>query len=130
MVYYAQVHEGSCSDGRSDEGHDREKHGAVPGLVLALVRLDRLVAKAPGLQAHGGHEHGIPEAPSGSIEQPVSFGASADGTSSVTSLLENVEARRLTSGGPEYVHLHAVGSEDAPGLACGDLVGTSRQGLG
>ena len=130
MVYYAQVHEGSCSDGRSDEGHDREKHGAVPGLVLALVRLDRLVAKAPGLQAHGGHEHVIPEVPFGSIEQPVSFVASADGISSVTSLLKGVEAKRLTSGSSEYVHLHAVGSEETVELACGDLIGTGRRGQG
>ncbi|HEV2091987.1 MAG TPA: hypothetical protein VGR18_02350 [Rubrobacter sp.] len=134
-AYYAQVHEGSCSDERGDEGHEREEHGAGPGPALAFVGLDRPAGKVPGLEAHGGHEHGghehgIPEAPSGSLEQPVSFGASADGTSSVTSLLENVEARRLTSGGPEYVHLHAVGSEDAPELACGDLVGTSRQRLG
>jgi hypothetical protein len=113
-AYYAQVHEGSCSDERGGEGHEKEEHGG----------------HEHGGHEHGGHEHGIPEAPSGSLEQPVSFGASADGTSSVTSLLENVEARRLTSGGPEYVHLHAVGSEDAPELACGDLVGASRQGLG
>ena len=124
------MHEGSCSDERGGEGHEKEEHGAGPGSALAFVGLDRPAGKVPGLEAHGGHEHGIPEAPSGSLEQPVSFGASADGTSSVTSLLENVEARRLTSGGPEYVHLHAVGSEDAPELACGDLVGASRQGLG
>ena len=87
------------------------------------------MAKTRGLQAHGGHEHGIPEAPFGSIEQPISFGASADGTSSVTSLLEGVEAKRLASGNPEYVHLHGVGSEDPPELACGDLVGASHPGL-
>ena len=80
------------------------------------------------MEAHGGHEHGIPEAPFGSSEQPITFGASADGTSSVTSLLEGVEAKRFTSGDPEYVHLHGVGSEDAAELACGDLVGASRQG--
>ena len=129
-AYYAQVHEGSCSDERGGEGHAKEERGAGPGPALAFVGLDRPADKVPGLEAHGGHEHGIPEAPSGSLEQPVSFGASADGTSSVTSLLENVEARRLTSGGPEYVHLHAVGSKDAPELACGDLVGASRRGLG
>jgi hypothetical protein len=129
-AYYAQVHEGSCSDERGGEGHAKEERGAGPGPALAFLGLDRPAGEVPGLEAHGGHEHGIPEAPSGSLEQPVSFGASADGTSSVTSLLENVEARRLTSGGPEYVHLHAVGSEDAPELACGDLVGASRQGLG
>ena len=47
----------------------------------------------------------------------------------MTSLLEGVEAKRLTSGDPEYVHLHGVGSEDAPELACGDLVEASRRGL-
>ncbi len=124
-AYYAQVHEGSCSDERRGEEHE-EEYGAGLDPALALVRLDQLVAKTPGLEAHGGHEHGIPEVPFGSIEQPISFGASADGTSSVTSLLEGVEAKRLTSGGPEYVHLHSVGSEDAPELACGDLVGASR----
>jgi hypothetical protein len=127
-AYYAQVHEGSCSDERRDEEHE-EEYGAGPGPALALVRLDQLVAKTPGLEAHGGHEHGLPEVPFGSIEQPISFGASANGTSSVTSLLEDVEAKRLTSGDPEYVHLHGVGSEDAPELACGDLVEASRQGL-
>lgn len=128
-AYYAQVREGSCSDERRGEEHEEEEYGAGLGPALALVRLDQLVAKTPGLEAHGDHEHGIPEVPFGSIEQPMSFGASADGTSSVTSLLEGVEARRLTSGGPEYVHLHGVGSEDAPELACGDLVGASRRGL-
>jgi hypothetical protein len=127
-TYYAQVHEGSCSDERRGEEHE-EEYGAGLGPALALVRLDQLVAKTPGLEAHGGHEHGLPEVPFGSIEQPISFGASADGTSSVTSLLEGVEAKRLTSGDPEYVHLHGVGSEDAPELACGDLVGASRRGL-
>ena len=102
---------------------------SLPQIYFAPGVLDRLVAKTPGLEAHGGHEHAIPEVPFGSIEQPISFGASADGTSSVTSLLEGVEAKRLTSGDPEYVHLHGVGSEDAPELACGDLVGASRRGL-
>ena len=126
-AYYAQVHEGSCSDER--RGEEDEEYGADPGPALAIVRLDQLVAKTPGLEAHGGHEHGIPEVPFGSIEQPISFSASADGTASVTSLLEGVEAKRLTSGDPEYVHLHGVGSEDAPELACGDLVRASRRGL-
>jgi hypothetical protein len=127
-TYYAQVHDGSCSDEQESEEHEKE-YGAGLGPALALVRLDQLLAKTPGLEAHGGHEHGIPEVPFGSIEQPVSFGASADGTSSVTSLLEGVEAKRLTSGDPAYVHLHGVGSEDAPELACGDLVGAGRRGL-
>jgi hypothetical protein len=125
-VYYAQVHEGSCSDQRTGEGQNAQGGGSA----LALVRLDRLLSKEPRLQAHGGHEHGIPEEPSGSIEQPVSFGISADGTASVSSLLEGVEANRLTSGKPEYIHLHAVGSEDASELACGDLVVAGRRGSG
>ena len=127
-AYYAQVHEGSCSDEWRGEEHE-EEDGAVLGPALALVRLDQLVAETPGLEAHGGHEHGIPEVPFGSIEQPISFGASAEGTSSVTSLLEGIEAKRLTSGEPEYVHLHGVGSDDAPELACGNLVGASRRTL-
>lgn len=127
-AYYAQVHEGSCSDERRGEEHE-EEYGAGLGPALALVRLDQLVAKTPGLEEYADHEHGIPEVPFGSIEQPISFRASADGTSSVTSLLEGVKARRLTSGDSEYVHLHGVGSEDAPELACGDLVGASRRGL-
>jgi hypothetical protein len=126
--YYAQVHEGSCSaEGRVEE-HE-VAYGAGLGPALALVGLDQLVAKARGLEAHGGHEHGIPEVPFGSIGQPISFVASADGTSSVTSLLEGVEAKQLTSGDPEYVHLHGVGSEDAPELACGDMVEASRRVL-
>jgi hypothetical protein len=127
VTYHAQVHEDSCSDERRSEEHE-EEYGAGQGPPLALVMLDQLVAKTPGLEAHGGHEHGIPEAPFGSSEQPITFGASADGTSSVTSLLEGVEAKRFTSGDPEYVHLHGVGSEDAAELACGNLVGASRQG--
>jgi hypothetical protein len=128
-AHYAQVHEGSCSDQRRGEEHEEEEYGAGPGPALALVRLDQLVAKTPGLEAHGGHEHGIPDVPFGSLEQPISFGASADGTSSVTSLLEGVKAKRLTSGEPEYVHLHSVDSEDTLELACGDLVGAGRRGL-
>ena len=92
--YYAQVHEGSCSDQRRDEEHE-EEHGAGPDPALALLRLDQLVPTTPGVLAHGGHEHGIPEVPFGSIEQPISFSASADGTSSVTTLLEGVEARAV-----------------------------------
>ena len=71
-AYYAQVHEGSCSDGRRGEEHE-EEYGAGPGPVLALVGLDHLVAKIRGLVAHAGHEHGIPEVPFGSIEQPISL---------------------------------------------------------
>jgi hypothetical protein len=130
-TYYAQVHEGSCSDERKGHEHE-EEHGAEGGgPALALVRLERLLAKIPGLEAHGGHEPGIPEVPRGSIEQPISFGVSAGGTISVTSLLEDVEPKRLTSGAPEYIHLHAAGSEDEPEeLSCGDLAEESGRGSG
>ena len=135
-VYYAQVHEGSCSVERSGGGH--EEHGWGAGPPLALVRLDRLLGTRPVLakafsaeQAHGGDEPGIPEEPPGSIEQPVSFRASDGGTAFVTSLLEGVPPERLRSGVPEYVHLHAVRLGGAPEeLACGDLVRASRQGSG
>jgi hypothetical protein len=131
-TYYAQVHEGSCSDEPSDEGHG--EHGAGTGPALALVRFDRflakgtLPAKATGLQAHGGEEPGIPEEPPGSIEQPVTFVASSpEGSAFVSSLLEGVGSRRLTSGGGEYVHVHAVRPEGAPEeLACGDLKATKE----
>ena len=131
-LYFAQVHEGSCSDEHSDEhsseGH--EQHSATAGPALALVMFDRLLAegtrlaKATGLQAHGGDEPGIPEVPPGRIDQPVTFSASSpDGSAFVTSLLEGVGPRRLTSGAPEYIHIHAVRPEGAPPeeLACGDL---------
>jgi len=128
-TYYAQVHEGSCSDERTGEEHEEEEHGATFGAALALVRFDRVLAK--GLQAHGGHEPGIPEVPPGSIEQPIAFSASADGTASVSALLEGVAPELLTSGASEYVHLHAIRPEAAPEeLACGDLVETGRRGSG
>jgi hypothetical protein len=128
-AYYAQVHEGSCSDERRSEGHE-EEHSVGLGSALVLVRFDRLVAKGSGAQAHGGHVHGSPEVPPDSIEQPIEFFASADRTASVSSLLEGVEPKRLMSGPPEYVHLHGVDSDDSPQLACGDVVGASRRGSG
>src|SRR5829696_2706552 len=78
-TYYAQVHEGSCSD--ESPGEEHEEHGSAGSdPALALVSFDRFseqgalaLAKAAGLQAHGGEELGVPEEPPGSIEQPVSF---------------------------------------------------------
>lgn len=113
-TYYAQVHEGSCPDERSDE------NGAGAGPGLAMVRFGGLVAKAQEY-AHGGEEHDLPEEPHGSIEQPVSLSSSADGSASVSSLLEGVQKKRLMSGGPKYVDLHSAESEEAPVLACGVL---------
>lgn len=123
-TYFAQVHVGSCSDARTGEDHgheglEREEHGAA-GPALALLRLDRLMAKVPEY-AHGDEEHHIPNEPPGSIEQPVSFGVSADGTTSVVSLLEWVAPKQLRSGSPKYMDLRSAESEDAPVMACGDL---------
>ena len=136
-LYFAQVHEGSCSDERSDErpGEGHEEHSAMAGPTLALVRFDRLLAegallaKATGLQAHGGDEPGIPEVPPGSIEQPVSFIASTPGSAFVSFFLEGVGPRRLTSEAPEYIHIHAVRPEGLPEeLACGDLRAARESG--
>jgi hypothetical protein len=139
-IYFAQVHEGSCSDEHSDEpsGEGHEEYSAAAGPALALlVRFDRLfaedapLAKATGPQAHGGDEPGIPEVPPGRIDQPVTFSASSpDGSAFVTSLLEGVGPRRLTSGAPEYIHIHAVRPEGAPPeeLACGDLRAARESG--
>jgi hypothetical protein len=131
-AYYAQLHEGSCSDERTEDEHEEEHSASAFGPTLALVRFDHPLAKAPGLEAHGGHEPGLPEVPPGSLEQPISFGASADGSASVATLLEGVAPERLASGGPEYIHLHAAGSEDAPEkeLACGDVIEASGPGSG
>jgi hypothetical protein len=132
-VYYAQVHEGSCSaEGKRRKHEKAEQRIFSPGPSLTLVRFGSVLSKSTGLQAHGGHEDGVPEVPPGSIEQPVTIMASADGTASVISLLEAVEPKRLTSGRSEYIHLHAASGEDTPQeeLACGDLVVANRLATG
>jgi hypothetical protein len=111
-TYYAQVHEGSCPDKQPDEG------GA--GIGPALVRFGGLWVRAQEY-AHGGEEHNIPEEQPGSIEQPVSFSSSADGSASVSTLLMGVQKEKLMSGGTRYVDLHSAESDDAPVLACGVL---------
>lgn len=129
--YYAQVHEGSCSDERTEREHAEEAHGASFAPTLALLRFDRVLAKVRTLEAHGGHEHSVPEVPPGRIDQPIVFSASAEGTARVSSLLEGIAPERLTSGPSEYVHVHTVGSEAATDeLACGDLVEREHQGSG
>jgi hypothetical protein len=124
-VYYAQLHRGSCLDARLEEDQ-----GFRVGSSLALLRFERLLTEIPirakgmGLHAHGGDEPSIPEKSPGSIVQPIRFSASARNTASVTSLIEGVAPERLTSGGPEYIHVHAASSENAPEkeLACGDMM--------
>jgi hypothetical protein len=117
--YYAQVHEGECV-GTGADAHDHE-HGAV-GHPLALVRFDRIAAKAPPEYAHGGHDgHGPPNKLRGNIDQPIAVVGSVDGTASVTTLLEGVTLERIFTGEPKYLDLHAADSEDAPILACADL---------
>jgi hypothetical protein len=132
-VYYAQVHEGSCSAERKGREHEEaEQKSSSLGPSSTFVRFDKASSNSTGLQAHGGDEYGIPEVPPGSIEQPVSIVASADGTASVISLLGGVEPERLTTGRSEYMHLHAASGEDTAQkeLACGDLVRASRQTTG
>jgi hypothetical protein len=121
-AYYAQIHEGECTDlgtggHENKEGHE---HSAL-GPSLALVRLDGLIAKAAEY-AHGGHDEDLPEDElPGNIDQPITIQGSADGTASVVSLLEGVALDRIFSGEPKYLDLHAADSEDAPPLACADL---------
>ena len=122
--YYAQVHEGECVDTREEDALEYE-HGAV-GRRLALARLDRLVAKASPEYAHGGHDGHHPSVHlRGDIDQPITVVGSVDGTASVTTLLEGVAFERVFAGKPQYLDLHAAGSEDAPTLTCADLRGLS-----
>jgi hypothetical protein len=132
--YFAQVHGGSCSEaprgggqepedehGEDHHGHDHE-HGGGPS--LALVRLDRFFGAAPEYADHPEYEDPPADGLPGNIDAPFSVGASADGTGSVSSLLEGAEPEDLTSGGPKYVDLRAP-SHGAPGdwpaLACANL---------
>ena len=133
--YFAQVHEGSCSEvpkgdhqehEEEDHGDDHHghKHGAA-GPSLALVSLGRFLSD--GREEYADHpEYEDPPADElpGNIDTPISVGASADGTGAVTSLLEGVESEQLSSGSPKYLDLRDP-SHDAPehwpALACADL---------
>ena len=138
--YFAQVHGGSCSEaprGGSQEpeddhgddhhddhhGHDHEHGGGGPS--LALVRLDRFFGAEPEYADHPEYEDPPADDLPGNIDAPFSVGASADGTATVTSLLEGVEPEHLSSGSPKYVDLrapsHDLAPEHWPALACADL---------
>jgi len=131
--YFAQVHEGSCSevpkggqepeDDHGDDHHGHEHGGAGPS--LALLTPGPLLAK---VEEHAGHaEYEAPPADelTGNVDTPLSFSASADGTAFVTSLLEGVEPEQLLSGSPKYMDVrepsHDAPTEDWPALACADL---------
>jgi len=107
--YYAQVHEGACSELR--EGHE---HGGT-GIAVALVRLDRILAKVPWY-THGGREGPTANELPGNLDQPIEAISSADCTASVSTLLDGVEVEEIFAGKPEYLDLHPSGSEDPPTL--------------
>jgi hypothetical protein len=128
-AYYAQIHEGDCPNGQEgqsgdgrelseDRGHEQERGGT--SLPVAMVRLDRLLAKIPEEHAHSGHEHTPADQLSGKIDSPISLVSSADGTGSVTTLLEGVTPKEISSGEPKYLDLHAMSSDKAQVLACTD----------
>ena len=130
--YFAQVHEGSCSEAPrgngqehgEDHGDDHHEHGGG-GPSLALVRLDRFFGAPPEYADHPEYEDPPADGLPGNVDAPLSLGASADGTAAVSSLLEGVEPEELTAGGPKYVDLRAPSHDLAPNawpaLACADL---------
>lgn len=131
--YYAQLHQGECSEARAGEGehihqqdpsHEHD-HGGV-GPKAALIRLDRLLvgnAWAAAEYANGGHDHGTPAANElpGNIDEPIGLTRSADGTAFTTTLLEGVMLKEVLSGNPKYLDLHAADIEYPQALACVDL---------
>lgn len=127
-TYYAHFHEGRCADVSTDDGYGPEEahaHGRV-GVVLALVRPERLLGWGPGPDyTHGtqDHEHSAPaEDLPGNLEVPIPVSSSSVRTGSTTAVLRDVTLKRLSSGDPKYrLEVHASGAEDAPVLACGTL---------
>jgi len=112
--YYSQVHGGFCADVR----------GGGAGPSVALVRLDRLLAKGPEYADHAKYPPPPADELPGNIDMPLEIAASADGTAFVTSLLEGVATEQLSSGEPKYLDLRLPNSktpEDWPILACADL---------
>ncbi len=125
--YFAQVHEGSCSEvprGDDHHGHEHE-HGLGGPTTLALVRLDRFLGAKPEHADHPEYEDPPADELRGNVDTPLSLAASHDGTAAVTSLLEGVEPEELSSGRAKYVDLrapsHDLDPEHWPALACADL---------
>jgi len=136
--YFSQIHEGSCAGVRGQEeeeeggdrrhelrdGHHDHHHGGVgPAVVVASIRLDTLLAKAPEQQANGGHDHGAAPADElpGNIDHPIEFLSSSDGGAFVTTLLEGVAPEGVVCGDPKYIDAHPSDSGDPRTLACADL---------
>jgi hypothetical protein len=133
--YFAQVHEGSCSEAlrggnqeREDDhggdhpGHEHAHGGLDPS--LALVRPGALLAKVGEYADHNEYEDPPADELPGNIDSPIAVVASADGTGAVTSLLEGVKPEQLSSGRPKYMDLRAPSHEapeEWPLLACGGL---------
>ena len=91
------------------------------------MRFDRPLAKAPGLQMHGGKEHGIPEEPPGSVEQPIVRWTPRTAAPPRFLPAQGRRAQAADVRGPEYIHLHAAEPEDTPLLSCGDPVRADRR---
>lgn len=133
--YFAQVHEGACSeaprgdgpghegDHGGDHGHDHGHGGGGPS--LASVRLDRFLGATPEYADHAEYEDPPADGLPGDVDAPLSVAAADDGTGAVASLLEGVEPGQLTAGGPKYLDLrvpsHDLAPDDWPALACADL---------
>jgi hypothetical protein len=135
--YFAQAHEGDCSeaprgDGRGpeddhhgDDHHHGEEHEHGAGVTsLALVRLGWFLDAATEYADHGEFEPPPDDGLPGNADQPAELASSADGTAAVTTLLEGVAPGRITSGVPKYIDVRSPNEgppEDWPALACADL---------
>jgi hypothetical protein len=132
--YFAQVHEGSCSevpkgggqepaDDHGDDHHGHEHGGAEPS--LALLTPGPLLAKVEEYADHAEYEDPPADELPGNVDTPLSFSVSADGAAFVTSLLEGVEPEQLRSGSPKYMDVrdpsHDASAEEWPALACANL---------
>ena len=136
--YFAQAHEGDCSeaprgDGRGpendhhhgDDHHHGEEHEHGAGVTsLALVRLGRFLGATIEYADHGEFEPPPGDGLPGNADQPVELASSADGTAAVTTLPEGVAPGRITSGVPKYIDVRSPNEgppADWPALACADL---------
>ena len=125
-AYIAQVHEGSCTEvpKGDDRQHGHEHELGRGGPALALVRLNRSLSGREEYADHTEYEDPPADELPGNIDSSLSVGPSHDGTLAVTSLLEGVKPKQLSSGVPKYIDLRVPNeepSEEWPALACADL---------
>jgi hypothetical protein len=130
--YFAQAHEGDCSEAPRDDGrgpeddhHHGEEHDHGVGVTsLAMVRLGWFLGAAAEYADHGEFEPPPDDGLPGNADRPVELASSADGTAAVTTILEGVAPGRITSGVPKYIDVRSPNEgppEDWPALACADL---------